>query len=289
MLKGGIHFADTVNTVSPTYARETTSSHGGFGLAPYLTNKGDNYRGILNGVDYGIWSPEKDAYIPKRYSAKNPAGKAECKRLLQKEFLLREDPGVALIGIVGRFVHQKGFELVAGCVEQILSAMHTQFVVLGSGEGRLESYFGDLPRRYPGRAGSFIGFNNRLAHLIEAGCDFFCMPSMHEPCGLNQLYSLRYGTLPIVRATGGLDDTVTNYDEATGSGTGFKFWEPTSKALFYTVGWAISTYYDRKYHMAQLISNAMSQDFSWNRSAQEYVSLYRKAMANKKAYDGQCR
>jgi starch synthase len=286
MLKGGIYFADVVNTVSPTYARETTTPHGGFGLAPYLTDKGGNYVGILNGADYNEWSPEKDSHIPFRYSRKTIIGKAKCKQALQKDFLLNKDKKVALIGAIGRFVDQKGFDLIAGCIEDILRCMHVQFVILGSGDGGLENYFGDLPRRYPGRAGSFIGFNNRLAHLIEAGCDFFIMPSKHEPCGLNQIYSQRYGTLPIVRATGGLDDTVINYNERTGDGTGFKFWEPTARSLFYTVGWAVSTYYDRKHHMATLINNAMQQDFSWNKSAHEYVKLYEKAIGNKREYDG---
>lgn len=289
MLKGGIHFADAVNTVSPAYARETTTPHGGFGLAPYLTDKGKNYKGILNGADYDLWSPEKDTFLPARYRRTSLSGKAVCKRALQKEVLLAEDPGVALIGTIGRFVQQKGFDLIAGCIENILRSMHVQFVVLGTGEGDIKQYFGDLPQRFPGRAGSFIGFNNRLAHLIEAGCDFFLMPSMHEPCGLNQLYSQRYGTLPIVRATGGLDDTVINYDEKTGSGTGVKFWEPSAQSLYYTVGWAVSTYYDRKHHMAALIDNAMRQDFSWNKSAHEYVKLYETAMANKREYDASFR
>jgi starch synthase len=289
MLKGGIHYADAVNTVSPTYARETTTPRGGFGLAPYLTDKGGNYIGILNGVDYRIWSPDKDKYIAAHYSKTNLAGKAECKCALQKEFLLREDGHVALVGAIGRFVHQKGFELIAQSIEKILNGMQVQFVVLGSGEGGLEHYFGELPKRYPGRAGSFIGFNNRLAHIIEAGCDFLLMPSLNEPCGLNQLYSQRYGTLPIVRATGGLDDTVANYNEAEGSGTGFKFWEPSADALYYTVGWAVSTYYDRPHHMAKLVATAMEQDFSWKRSAQEYVKLYEKAMGNKRDYDSRSR
>ncbi len=285
MLKGGIHFADVVNTVSPTYARETTTPYGGFGLAPYLSNKGDNYRGILNGADYSIWSPTNDNLIPSQYSHKDLFGKSECKRALQKEFLLTEDNHIALIGTIGRFVDQKGFDHIAACIENILKTMHVQFVILGSGDGGLASYFGDLPRRFPGKAGSFIGFSNKLAHLIEAGCDFFLMPSKYEPCGLNQIYSQSYGTLPIVRATGGLDDTVINYNEATGEGTGFKFWDISSRSLFYTVGWAISTYYDRKHHMTKLIKNAMQQDFSWNKSALEYVKLYEKAIENKQNYD----
>ncbi|HUI91104.1 MAG TPA: glycogen synthase GlgA [Chitinivibrionales bacterium] len=289
MLKGGIYFADAVNTVSPTYARETRTPAGGFGLAPYLNDKGANYEGILNGVDYDFWSPENDRYVAARFSADDMAGKAVCKRALQKEFLLRDDPKVALIGAIGRFVHQKGFELIAQSIERVLNDMHVQFAVLGSGEGGLEHYFGELPKRYPGRAGSFIGFNNRLAHLIESGADFLLMPSLNEPCGLNQLYSLRYGTLPIVRATGGLDDTVVSYNEATGEGTGFKFWEPSANALYYTVGWAVSTYYDRPQHLAQLRATAMRQDFSWKRSAQEYVKLYKKAILNKQEYDRRCR
>jgi|WetSurMetagenome_2_1015567.scaffolds.fasta_scaffold00017_23 starch synthase len=289
MLKGGISFADMVNTVSPAYARETTTPRGGFGLAPYLTEKGKSYCGILNGVDYGTWSPETDTLIPARYSAHNLAGKAACKRALQKEFLLKEDTSVVLLGVVGRMVFQKGFDLIAQCIEDVLNTMHVQIVVLGAGEGGIERYFGALPSRYPGRAGSFIGYNNRLAHLIEAGSDFFLMPSMHEPCGLNQMYSLRYGTLPVVRATGGLDDTVDNYDESTGNGTGFKFWEPSPRALYYTIGWAVSTYFDRKHHLSRLISSAMRQDFSWKRSAREYVGLYQKAIAEKNRYDARFR
>jgi starch synthase len=289
MLKGGISFSDAVNTVSPTYARETTKPHGGFGLAPYLADKGDNYVGILNGADYNVWSPENGENIPAKYSWKSMAGKAQCKRALQKEFLLHQDNTVPIIGVIGRFVDQKGFDLIAAAIEDILRSMQVQFVVLGSGDGWLEHFFGELPRRFPDRTGSYIGFNNRLAHLIEAGCDFLLMPSKYEPCGLNQIYSQRYGTLPIVRATGGLDDTVINYNEATGEGTGFKFWEPSPKALFYTVGWAISTYYDRKHHMAALIKNAMQQDFSWNKSATEYVKLYEKAIANKQEYDRRSR
>jgi len=285
LLKGGIRFADMVNTVSPTYARETTTPNGGFGLAPYLTDKQDNYWGILNGVDYQAWSPENDTLIPAQYSQQDMAGKADCKRSLQKEFLLTEDPHIAIIGAIGRFVDQKGFDFVAACIEKVLQTMHVQFVILGSGDSNLEKYFKELPARFPGRAGSFIGFNNKLAHLIEAGSDFFLMPSKHEPCGLNQIYSLKYGTVPIVRATGGLDDTVINYNENTGEGTGFKFWESTPLSLYYTIGWAISTFYDRKHHMKQLIQNGMDQDFSWNKSAVEYVKLYQKAIENKQEYD----
>jgi starch synthase len=155
-------------------------------------------------------------------------------------------------------------------------------VILGSGDKSLEAFYSQLPARYPGRIGSYIGYNNEVAHWIEAGADFFIMPSIYEPCGLNQMYSLKYGTLPIVRATGGLDDSVQQYDEASGSGTGFKFYEPSASAIYYAVGWAVSTYFDRQPHMRQLILSAMAQNFSWERSAQEYLAAYDRALANKR-------
>lgn len=279
LLKGGIHFADTVNTVSRTYADEISRPYGAFGLAPSVSNKGDRFFGIINGVDYSVWSPEHDRYIEKKFSRTDMSGKALCKRALQKRFLLTEDPSVPVIGLIGRFVHQKGFHLVAEKIADMVRAMHVQFVVLGSGDGGLERFFGDLPKQFPGSVGSYIGFSNELAHIIEAGSDFFLMPSLYEPCGLNQIYSLRYGTLPIVRATGGLDDTVKNYNEATGEGTGFKFWDASPDALFYTVGWAVSTYYDRPHHMKKLIAAAMAEDYSAEKSAGEYEAAYRRILS----------
>jgi starch synthase len=274
-----------VNTVSHGYADEIKSPYGGSGIAPYLSDKGDDFYGILNGVDYNDWSPEKDRLIPANYSIDDMAGKAACKRELQRRFLLEEDGHIAVIGIVGRFVEQKGYHLLAEIISGILSNMHVQIVILGSGDNGLEHYFGNLPKSFPGKVGAFIGFNNELAHLIEAGSDFFLMPSIYEPCGLNQLYSLKYGTIPIVRATGGLNDTVHNYDEASGEGTGFKFWEASARALYYAVGWAMSTYYDRPDHMEKMIREAMSQDYSWEKSALEYELLYERAIDNKKSYD----
>jgi starch synthase len=171
-------------------------------------------------------------------------------------------------------------------IEPIIQNMIVQFVVLGAGERFLADLFRELPARHPGTIGSYIGYSDELSHLIEAGSDFFLMPSLYEPCGLNQIYSLKYGTLPIVRATGGLDDTVQQYNEKEGTGTGFKFWEPSGSSLYYTVGWAVSTYYDRKPHFADMQQTAMLQDFSWERSALEYRKLYDRAIANKRAYDG---
>lgn len=280
-LKGGIVFADAVNTVSPNYANETRTPLGGMGLAPYLNNKGASYVGILNGCDYEQWDPAIDPLLPARYSPADLSGKALNKAELQRRFGLEVNPNIPLIGSVGRLAGQKGMSLLAAVIESAVREMVVQFVVLGSGEKALEHYFGDLPGRFPGQIGSFIGYNNDLAHLIEAGADFFVMPSLYEPCGLNQMYSLKYGTLPIVRATGGLDDTVINYNETDGSGTGFKFWEPTAAALYYTIGWAVSTYFDRPDHLKQMIQAGMVQDFSWQRSAKAYIALYRQALQNK--------
>jgi starch synthase len=278
-LKGGIVYADVVNTVSPTYANETRTPAGGYGLAPYLNNKGDRYVGILNGVDYTRWDPAIDPLIPARYTAEDLSGKAICKRNLQQRFLLDVNPDVPVIGVVSRLVSQKGLDLLAQTIERIVDTMLVQFVILGSGEKSLEAFYGNLPARYPGRIGSYIGYSDELAHWIEAGSDFFIMPSIYEPCGLNQMYSLKYGTLPIVRATGGLDDSVQQYDEATGAGTGFKFYEPSAHAIYYTVGWAVSTWYDRKPHIATMRQAAMAQDFSWERSARAYQRLYERAIA----------
>lgn len=280
-LKGGIYYADMVNTVSPTYARETRQPDLGYGLAPYLNNKGSRYYGILNGVDYAQWDPAVDSQIPAQYNSKDLSGKTICKEALQRRFLLEVDPGIPVVGVVSRFVQQKGLDLLAQTLEAVINAMRVQFVILGSGDKGLESFYGGLPARYPGRVGSFIGYNDELAHWIEAGADFFIMPSIYEPCGLNQIYSLKYGTLPIVRATGGLEDTVQQYDESSGAGNGFKFWEPSPSAIYYSIGWAVSTYYDRPAHIQKMIQSAMQQDYSWERSAVAYVRLYEEALAVK--------
>lgn len=280
-LKGGIVFADMVNTVSPTYARETLTPSGGYGLAPYLSNRGDSYLGILNGCDYENWNPATDPLIPARYTSEDLSGKAICKQALQERFNLEVNHHIPIIGVVSRLVNQKGLDLLAEVIESIVSQMQVQFAILGSGEKALETFYGQISTRYAGKIGSFIGYSNELSHLIEAGSDFFIMPSIYEPCGLNQMYSLKYGTLPIVRATGGLDDTVQQYDERSGQGTGFKFWEISAKAIYYTVGWAVSTYYDRPQHMKNMIKLAMIQDYSWEKSALAYLKLYQNAIDKK--------
>lgn len=282
ILKGGIYYADAVNTVSPHYAYEISAPNASSGLAPYLTNKGEAFQGILNGVEYEAWNPETDKLIEQNFSAKNLKGKAACKAALQKKFGLVENPNVLLMGVVGRFTDQKGYQLLSACIDRIMCEMEVQFVILGSGDPNLESFFWDLPSRYPGRVGSWIGYDEKLSHQIEAGADLFLMPSLFEPCGLNQMYSLAYGTLPLVRATGGLDDTVEQYDEKTGNGTGFKFYDATSNALYYTIGWAVSTWYDRPSQWKKMVQSGMKKVFSWDDAGKKYDALYRLALKRKR-------
>lgn len=284
LLKGGIVFADALTTVSPTHAREILSPEGGMGLAPYLNARREDFWGILNGCDYEHWDPATDRHLPARYTADDMSGKAVCKAELQRRFGLEVNERVPVFGVVSRFAPQKGFNLLAEALPWALRDMVMQVVVLGSGDPATEDFFRWLPGRYPGRVGSYIGFDVYLSHLIEAGSDFFLMPSLYEPCGLNQMYSLKYGTLPVVRATGGLDDSVENYDEATGRGTGFKFWEPSARALYYTMGWAVSTWFDRPQHIAMLRRQAMAKDFSWAQSAPRYVEVYEHALRRRRAW-----
>lgn len=275
-LKGGIYFADSVTTVSPTYANETQNTYLGRGMGPYLNAKGGNYMGILNGVDYADWNPESDTLIPANYNRQDLTGKGICKAALQQKFHLEQNPSVPLMGIVSRVADQKGLDILYEALQIVLPQMNIQFVLLGSGDKALEGKYMQLPAQFPGRVGSFIGYDNPLAHQIEAGADFFVMPSRFEPCGLNQLYSLRYGTLPIVRSTGGLADTVAQYNEYNGEGTGFKYMDNTPHALANTIGWAVSTWYDRKHHIMTMIDRAMQQDFGWENSAKKYVDLYNR-------------
>jgi starch synthase len=276
-LKGGIYFADQVNTVSRGYADETRVYPGGYGLEYFLNRKGDDYTGILNGADYSQWNPETDRLIPANYSINDLSGKKVCKEELQKQMGLEHFEQTPVIGVISRLVEQKGFQIVAECIEDLLNTTEVQFAILGSGDKNLENYFSSLPERFPGKVAVYIAYDNELAHLIEAGSDFFLMPSIYEPCGLNQIYSLKYGTLPIVRATGGLNDTIENYNQQTGEGTGFKFTDATCPAASNTIKWAVDTYYNRKDHLQKLIHNAMMQNFSWEDSAKEYIRMYEKA------------
>jgi starch synthase len=281
LLKAGIAFSDAITTVSPTHAQEIRSPEGGMGLAPYLNNRGADVFGILNGIDYDHWDPATDPRIPAHFTPGDLSGKAICKAELQKQFGLEVLPDVPIFGIISRFAAQKGFQLLQEALPAALNDMAIQVVALGSGDPGTEEFFRWLTATYPGRAGCSIGFNENLSHQVEAGSDFFLMPSIYEPCGLNQIYSLKYGTLPVVRATGGLEDSVENYNEATGEGTGFKFQLPTARAVYDTMGWAVSTWYDRPHHIASLRKNAMAKDFSWTKSAAEYLRVYGHARARR--------
>jgi starch synthase len=283
LLKGGIHYSDAITTVSPTHAHELLDPQGGMGLAPYLNNRRGDLFGILNGVDYEHWNPATDKFIPANYDRDDMGGKLVCKAVLQERFGLEFSPQTPVLGIVSRFAKQKGFDLLQAALPQVLDNMAVQLVVLGTGEKEVEDFFHRLSARYPGKVGVQVGFSVEMSHLIEAGSDFFLMPSIYEPCGLNQSYSMRYGTLPIVRATGGLDDTVHNYDQREGTGTGFKFWDATPSALYYSIGWAVSTWYDRPQHIKQLQQQAMAQEFLWSDAARQYEFVYDHAIKNRRS------
>ena len=277
-LKGGLIYSDYLTTVSRKYAQEIQTSEFGFGLEGVVRMRADSLVGILNGVDYSSWSPDRDTLIPMKYSAKNLAGKRACKEALLEEFkLLKDNPNRPVLGIVSRFADQKGFDLIARVAGDLLQE-DVLLAVLGSGDRRYEDLFRALASDFPGRLGAVIAYDNRLAHLVEAGADIFLMPSRYEPCGLNQIYSLRYGTVPVVRATGGLDDTIEPFDLEHGTGTGFKFTEYSPAALLHAIRQALHNYSDDGvWKRIQL--NGMAKDFSWNTSAAEYAKLYEAARA----------
>ncbi len=276
LMKGGLVHASLLSTVSPTYAREIQRPEHGAGLDGVIAARSADLRGILNGIDTGEWDPRTDRHLPANYTAEDIAGKAMCKRELQREMGLPVREKTPLFGAVSRLTPQKGFDLLAQAMERLLG-WDLSIVLLGSGDSDAEEYFTALSRARGEKFRARIGFDNGLAHRIEAGCDFFLMPSRFEPCGLNQMYSLRYGTLPIVHATGGLADTVQNYDEAAGEGTGFVMYRLDAKSLGDTVGWALSTYFDRPGDVDTMRRRGMNLDFSWSRAAESYEGLYREA------------
>ena len=277
-LKAGLYHATKITTVSPTYAEEIRTPAGGFGLDSVLRFRGADLIGILNGIDAESWDPMRDNALPASFSATALGGKLACKSALQLRLGLRPERGTPIFGVVARLASQKGLDLLAEALPHVMATMQVQFALLGSGEAGLETAFRHTAVRYPGRVGVHIGFDGALARLIQAGADFFVMPSRAEPCGLTQMYAMRYGAPPIVRSTGGLIDTVENYDERTGTGTGFRFLETTPQALADTIGWACSTYYDRPAHYAALQSEGMRRDFSWRQSAARYEDVYRWAI-----------
>jgi len=281
-LKGGIVFSDILNTVSKQYSKEIQTSEFGCGLEGILMTRKNDLFGIVNGIDYEEWNPEKDQYIPARYNEKNTSGKKTCKIALQKEFNLPVQENMPLMGTISRLADQKGFDLIAASLESML-AKGIQYVVLGTGERKYHDLFTQLSRQFPKSFAVKIAYDNKLAHLIEAGSDMFLMPSQYEPCGLNQLYSLKYGSVPIVRGVGGLEDTIVDYTKSPGTGTGFKFYEYTEKALLDAVERALALYQDQKAWLA-LIKTCMNEDFSWEKSAKEYVELYKKAIAKHESF-----
>jgi starch synthase len=276
-LKGGIVFSELVNTVSPTYALEIQSPDFGYGFDGILRSRGADLSGILNGVDYDEWDPSVDTRIAKHYSAEDLAGKTACKADLLRTFGLPEFPDLPVIGVISRLVWQKGFDIVARAWYDLVNRP-IRMVVLGTGERDVEEGLKALEHRAPDRFAVRLAYDDTVAHKIVAGADMFLMPSRFEPCGLTQLYSLRYGTVPVVRSTGGLVDTVEPWNPTTGQGTGFRFDNPDGTGLVWALDEARAAYKDRK-GWQRLMKNGMSRDFSWERSAHGYVDLYRRAKA----------
>ena len=279
LLKGGLYFADVLNTVSETYAQEIQTPEFGAGLEGVLRDRAGDLFGILNGADYSVWDPSVDPLIPARYSPDDLAGKAVCKQHLQRTFNLPEDPRTPLIGMVTRLVDQKGLDLVAAVITDVL-ATGAQVVVLGTGDPKYHTLFEEMARRFSAQVGVRLGFDNALAHLIEAGGDVFLMPSRYEPSGLNQLYSLRYGTVPVVRRTGGLADSVVDVTPVTleqGSANGFVFDRYAADALWETLRRALDAYRTPAV-WKRIQQHGMRADFSWDRSAARYGELYERAL-----------
>ena len=280
-MKAGIVYADIINTVSRKYSEEIQTPEFGYGLEGILKKRSQDLYGILNGVDYQEWDPAQDRHLAAQYSLEDLSGKKVCKRDLLKEFQLPSSlEAVPVLGVISRLVDQKGFDLLAEIIEDLFS-LDVGFVLLGTGDQKYHDLFTQIGRKYPRKAGIRIAYDDRLAHKIEAGADFFLMPSRYEPCGLNQIYSLRYGTIPVVRATGGLEDTIVPYDPATGKGNGFKFVRYKAEDFLGQIRAALQIYRQPD-QWKKLVRNAMTADFSWQRSAESYVELYRKALDKKR-------
>lgn len=279
LLKGGIVFADCVTTVSPTYARETLSPEYGERLDGVLRMRERDYRGILNGLDYDSYSPWDDPDIAQNYSPESMAGKEFCKHKLQTELGLAREIRTPLLSVVSRLVPQKGMDLIMGCAESLIYSENFQLAVLGTGDERYEDFFAYLAGKYPGKVAFCRLFDEKLSRRIYSGSDMLLMPSEFEPCGLSQLIAMRYGTLALVRETGGLRDTVCPYNEADGSGYGFTFGQYGAEAFADAVRYALSIYRDRPLLWQTLVRRAMALDFSWNKSALEYAALYHSITA----------
>ncbi len=275
-LKGGITFSDIITTVSRTYAEEIKGAEQGWGLDGVLRGRADKLFGIVNGIDTTEWNPKTDPHISANYSAQDMAGKSACKTALIKELGL--EPGKEpVLAIITRLADQKGIDLIVDAMDRIM-ALGVKFVMLGSGQAEYENFFKKLMAKHRGKACAHIGFDEKLAHRIMAGADMFLMPSRYEPCGLTQMYSLAYGAAPIVRTTGGLNDTVHDFDLASGAGNGFKFDEYSVDALFEKVKTACELYRSERPNWNKMVINGIGEDHSWKGSAREYVKLYKKAI-----------
>jgi len=284
-LKGALVYSDFVTTVSKKYSQEIQTTEYGFGLEGVLRNRAATVTGILNGVDYDEWSPETDKYVTTQFSPKALAGKAKDKQdLLQTFGISNADAKLPVIGIVSRFAAQKGFDLIAQVMDR-LAREDMILVVLGTGDKEYEEMFLRLQKQFPQKIAVKVAYDNAIAHKIEAGADIFLMPSRYEPSGLNQIYSLKYGTVPIVRATGGLDETIEPWDARTGKGTGFKFYEYNGESLLLTVKAALQAFRDVGSWQV-LMRNGMARDFSWSASAKEYLKVYERARQARAASSG---
>ena len=278
-LKAGIMFADVITTVSPRYAREIMTEEFGYGLDGLLRRRRNRFRGILNGVDYDEWNPAHDPFLPSAYTITRLAGKAVCKLALQKEVGLPERGEVPLFATISRLADQKGVDIQLGALEEMLST-DMQFILLGNGASTYERGYSELARRFPAKAAARVDYDERLAHRIEAACDFYIMPSRFEPSGLNQMYSLRYGAIPIVRATGGLDDSVVDLMEDTKRANGIKFREYSARALAKAIRKALALYQQPDL-LRQYQHNAMKTVFPWEQTVQEYLEVYELAQGLK--------
>ena len=278
-LKTGLLYADLLTTVSHTYAHEIQTPEQGFGLDALLRERRDALVGIVNGIEQREWSPEADPHLPARYSAEDLAGKARCKAALLAEAGLDPTAYKPLVGVVSRLTFQKGFDLLFDTLPALLAADELRFVALGSGEQKYVDFLRWLSKRFPGRAAFHEGYSNPLAHRIEAGSDVFLMPSRYEPCGLNQMYSQRYGTVPVVRRTGGLADTVEPYDRGRDTGTGFVFEHFTAEGLNWALRYALWLYREDHEAWTRMMKRGMERDFSWDRQVQQYVDLYRRLLS----------
>jgi starch synthase len=274
-LKGGTEFAEEVTTVSPTYAREIQGDEHGFGFQEAARSRAEDLVGILNGVDYEVWDPQADEHIARRYWARDLRGKRRCKADVLGAFGLADTPELPLVGVISRLVWQKGFDIVAGAWWDLLQRP-LRMVILGTGEDGVQAGLAGLAERAPDRFAVRFAYDEGLAHRVMAGADMFLMPSRSEPCGLTQMYALRYGTVPIVRSTGGLVDTVEPWEPATQEGTGFRFDHPDGTGLVWALDQALTAQRDRK-GWETLMRNGMAKDFSWERSAREYVKMYEGA------------